>query len=478
MPFNKNRRTRISKRQRSPTNSMTRHHVQGQSSTKADHNSDSPDAEAPSTDYLESQSSQEENSKEDSQEESTSEYSEQSRAAIRIEMLRSQLNLWEQQRRKRSSKRHNRKSRKSIKFTPSPKPKVLPVEPATNSQKRTTTTDEQLCSTNNSRHHQRAKPPAAAARNTKSQLSAQTYKRGLTNWVESAKKMYIRMHQHRNPSPPTPSEHITESPSIPSEPITEYPATHPVSQTAELQSPTPDPPLPTEHTTHPIPVAWTLLARLPAEQINFLDYITRKLSEQPGINEVTSEETIEGSHKQTSIRIKGSIQALYDAQANLVKTGQQDVTWEKYPPSPAGAANPNRWQTWEPAKTHSPHPGTPEPSTEDKKAGREDKPPIQHSGSETTHTQPPTTGYMKNIHPSGKFGFIKMDDDNDIFVMPSSCSGFIWKIPPIGTRVTFSTKFDTKSKKDKAINVRPETTEHSGMQRKSTKYPSRSPIGS
>ena len=359
MPCKVKRRKKICRHRRSPTYTTNRHKEQAQSSTKAEKSgdshktlSDSPDDEAPSTDNMGSQRSQEENSEATSQVESTEEYSSQedtpiseaSRSTIRLEMMRCQLNFWEQQRRKWSSKRHSRgtnwecykRRRKSRRFIPLPKTKhipmkVLPEEPATNSHEKIAT-DEQP-SISNSLQHQRTKPPDAAPRNTRGQLS--------------------------------------ESPSIPSEHLTEYPANHPVSQTAEPPSLKPDSPSPIEITTHPSPAAWTLLARLPADHTNLLDYLIEKLSQQPEITEVTKEETIGGSWIQTSIRIKGSIQALYAAHADLETSGQQDVTWEEHPPSLAGATNSNRWQTthWETAKTYSPHPGTPEPSKRDKKAG-------------------------------------------------------------------------------------------------------------
>ena len=127
MPCNGKRRKKTCRHRRSPTYTTKRHKEQAQSSTKAlnsgDYSdkavSDSPDPDASSTNNMGSQGSREENSEATSQDESTEEYSSQedtpiseaSRAAIKIEMLRSQLNLWEQQRRKRSSKRHNRGTR-------------------------------------------------------------------------------------------------------------------------------------------------------------------------------------------------------------------------------------------------------------------------------------------------------------------------------------------------------------------------------
>ena len=255
MPCKVKRRKKICRHRRSPTYTTNRHKEQAQSSSKAGKScdshktlSDSPDDEAPSTDNMGSQRSQEENSEATSQVESTEEYSSQedtpiseaSRSTIRLEMMRCQLNFWEQQRRKCSSKRHNRgtnwecykRRRKSRRFIPLPKTKhipmkVLPEEPATNSHEKIAT-DEQP-SISNSLQHQRTKPPDAAPRSTRGQLSAQAYKREFIDWAESWRKQYIQMHPNRNLSPYT----LDESPSIPSEHLTEYPVNHPVSQTAE-----------------------------------------------------------------------------------------------------------------------------------------------------------------------------------------------------------------------------------------------------
>ena len=126
MPCKEKRRKKTCRHRRSPTYTTKRHKEQAQSSTKARNSgdshrtlSDSPDPEAPSTNNMGSQSSREENSEATSQGESTDEYSSQedtpiseaSRATIRLEMMRSQLNFWDQQRRKYSSKRHNRGTR-------------------------------------------------------------------------------------------------------------------------------------------------------------------------------------------------------------------------------------------------------------------------------------------------------------------------------------------------------------------------------
>ena len=105
------------------------------------------------------------------------------------------------------------------------------------------------------------------------------------------------------------------------------------------------------------------------------------------------------------------------------------------------------------------------------------KPMIQQDETQTAHTQPLMTGFIKAITAGAKYGFIRMNDGSDIFVMPSSCTGFENKIPPIGTRVTFETRYDSRSKKEKAIFVQPEIAEHRGGWRDHGKYFAASPIG-
>ena len=154
-----------------------------------------------------------------------------------------------------------------------------------------------------------------------------------------------------------------ESPSTPSVHLTRKPVNHRDSQTAE---PLPDleVPSPTALTTRPPPTVWTLLARLPAGHPDLGPYIIERLNQHPEVTEITKEETTGEPQPQTTIRIKGSKQALYDTQADLEKGGYYDVTWEKDPLSPSSASSPNYWQTthWETSRTYSPHSETPDSS--------------------------------------------------------------------------------------------------------------------
>ena len=110
-----------------------------------------------------------------------------------------------------------------------------------------------------------------------------------------------------------------ESPSTPNVHLTRKPVNHPDSQTSE-PLPSLEVPSSTALTTCPPPTAWTLLARLPAEHANLVTYIVKRLSQHPEITEITKEEPIGGPQPQTTIRIKGSTQALYDTQADLEKS--------------------------------------------------------------------------------------------------------------------------------------------------------------
>ena len=269
-----------------------------------------------------------------------------------------------------------------------------------------------------------------------------------------------------------------ESPSTQNVHLTRKPVNHPDSQTAE---PLPDleVPSPTAPTTYPPPTAWTLLARLPAEHPNLVPYIVGRLSQHKEVTEVTEEETIGGPQPQTTIRIKGSTHALYDTQADLEKSGYHEVTLEKDPLSPPSASYPNHWQTthWETPRTHSPHSRTPDSSSKAKTAEEQAKPKSQQDGREKTLKPPLMTGVIKAIRDNQRFGFIKTDKDEDIFVMPSACIGFGNKIPPVGTRVAFSVMLDDKSRKDKAVHVGPEITEQGRTPGKTVNHSAVKPVG-
>ena len=77
-----------------------------------------------------------------------------------------------------------------------------------------------------------------------------------------------------------------------------------------------------------------------------------------------------------------------------------------------------------------------------------------------------------------KYGFITADDGKELFVLPSSCPGFKWQIPAIGTRVTFLTTMDTRTNRIRADFVRPEWKEYGGVWTNPTSDLARRPIGS
>ena len=51
------------------------------------------------------------------------------------------------------------------------------------------------------------------------------------------------------------------------------------------------------------------------------------------------------------------------------------------------------------------------------------------------------------------FGFIKVEDGTDMFVLPSSCANFGHQLPAVGTKVIFRTVIDAKTNKIRAETV-------------------------
>ena len=94
------------------------------------------------------------------------------------------------------------------------------------------------------------------------------------------------------------------------------------------------------------------------------------------------------------------------------------------------------------------------------KEGEEEKesPAGKHGKSTTIHlTKPIATkievvkGIMKTNDKT--FGFIKVEDGTDMFVMPSACANFGHQLPAVGTKVTFRTAIDARTNKIRAEAV-------------------------
>ena len=183
------------------------------------------------------------------------------------------------------------------------------------------------------------------------------------------------------------------------------------------------------------------------------------------MTEVTNEEPTDGLGTHTIIRMKGSNNALYEAQHSLGTSVQSDFTWELDTPTHAGTTNATHMQLQmtQPAVLDkdkiSPHYfHTPKPGKEGKEVKERADLADKHSGSSTTPQAQPINEYMKGCIKAthGNFGFIAMDDGQEMFVLPGSCPGFKWEIPAIGTRVIFRTMMDTRTKRIRAEAVRPE----------------------
>ena len=180
---------------------------------------------------------------------------------------------------------------------------------------------------------------------------------------------------------------------------------------------------------------------------------------------MTNEEPTDGFGTHTIIRMKGSTKALYEAQQSFGRSVKSDFSWELDTPTHAGTTNATHLQPQmtEPAVLDkdkiSPHYcHTPKPSKEGKEVKERAEPADKHSESSTTPQAEPIKEYMKGCikASSGNFGFISVDDGQEMFVLPGSCPGFKWKILAIGPRVIFLIIMDTRTKRIRAEAVRSE----------------------
>ena len=198
----------------------------------------------------------------------------------------------------------------------------------------------------------------------------------------------------------------------------------------------------------------------PKRPSNLLTFFLSQLSNITGMTEVTNEEPTDGLGAHTTIRMKGSNKALYDAQRSLAASVQSNFTWEPDTPTLAGTTNATHSQltVLDKDKTFPHYFHTPKPGKEDKEFKERADLADKHSGSPTTPQTQLIQEYMTGAVKANvcKFGFIAADDGQEMIVLPGSCPGFNWSIPAIGTRVTFRTTWDTKTNKIRPESVRPE----------------------
>ena len=330
--------------------------------TTSDEYTDGESSASPDTDVSFSDNSPEATPQYESTEEALSPenitISEGTRNTIHVEDLRRQLNCWDRARRKRAAKINNQgtspkrggyKARRKLrKHSPTPKRSKRP--PTKVLSEETATSSQEKIPKTDAQHCSTDK----------------TYKATTPQQV------------HRSVTPPQRS----------------------------------DPLPPTEHKTPLPPDSWILRAIMPTIPTNLLTFFLSQLSNITGITEVTNEEPTDGLGAHTTIRMKGSDKALYDAQRSLAASVQSNFTWEPDTPTLAGTTNATHSQLtiWDKDKTVPHYSHTPKPGKEDKEVKERANLTDEHSGSSTTQTQPYMTGAVKAIEKNDKYGFITADD--------------------------------------------------------------------
>ena len=286
--------------------------------------------------------------------------------------------------------------------------------------------------------------------------------------AHSPQRKYKKRRKHSTKPKPKPTQERKRSPESPSTPS--------IDCDSKVTEPVPDPeiPLPTAPTTLPAPTVWTLRAKLPNMHTGQRSEIIKRLHLIPQVTEITIEETTGEPKPQTTLRIKGKDSALYDAQNDLEIGGYNDVTWQEHrlPPSTASTPDDRRTTLRETPRSLSPYCET-HASNKNTKYARD----------KTKADRISRKGIVKAIMDDKKYGFIRTECDEDLFVLPSACVGFPdpncdgrYKIPPVGTKVIFEISPDAKTGRNKAILVAPDE-DRSRAPRKSKHQSSQRPIG-
>ena len=186
--------------------------------------------------------------------------------------------------------------------------------------------------------------------------------------------------------------------------------------------------------------------------------------------------TIDRDGPHINLQLKGTTKALHQAQQRLERCYGRDVSLEPDTTTYAETTNATYLQPQVTAHGTTGTPDKPADAATDKttphyhhtlepiKEGKEVKervnPADKHSESTTIHHAKPINktkvfkGYMKANE--GTYGFIKVEDGTDMFVLPSSCPNSGNKLIAIDTKVTFRTVIDTKTNKIRAEAVSPE----------------------
>ena len=242
------------KRYREPERSITKALTSSGEYTDGE-SSDSLDTDASFIDNTPEATPQDEGTEEASSQENTA-ISEATRSMIHMEMLTSQLNFWDRERRKRSAKRHNQGTRsKRGCYKPRRKSRSYSPTPKRSKRSPTKVLSEEITTSSH------GKIPRMGARH------------------RSTNKTHTVTTRQQVDRPPIPPQEC-------------------------------DPPPSTEHKILFLCDSWILRAKMSTVHDSFLSFFHFKLSNITGMTEVTNEEPTDGLGSNTPIRMKGSNNAL------------------------------------------------------------------------------------------------------------------------------------------------------------------------